>query len=98
MKIKTSTTSLTVPVFQVVRFPNDVCISSGAKNGTCYTTKVIGLIYVHLREKFSLNYQTSFQTQNYSLILLFFSEECSSKGGVNAGSCASGFGVCCTCK
>ena len=31
-------TSLTVPVFQVVRFPNDVCISSGAKNGTCYTT------------------------------------------------------------
>ena len=37
-KKKTSTTSLTVPVFQVVRFPNDVCISSGAKNGTCYTT------------------------------------------------------------
>ena len=31
-------TSLTVPVFQVVRFPNDVCIvSAGAKNGTCYT-------------------------------------------------------------
>ena len=28
----------------------------------------------------------------------FFSEECSNKGGVNAGSCASGFGVCCTCK
>ena len=27
-----------------------------------------------------------------------FSEECSSKGGSNGGSCASGFGVCCTCK
>ena len=27
-----------VPVFQVVRFPNDICIvSGGAKNGTCYT-------------------------------------------------------------
>lgn len=51
-----------LPVFQVVRFPNDGCIvSGGTKNGTCYTT-----------------------------------EECSSKGGVNGGSCASGFGVCCT--
>ena len=30
--------SLIVPVFQVVRFPNDACaISGGAKNGTCYT-------------------------------------------------------------
>ena len=27
-----------------------------------------------------------------------YSEECSNKGGVNAGSCASGFVVCCTCK
>ena len=26
------------------------------------------------------------------------SEECSNKGGTNAGSCAQGFGVCCTCK
>ena len=27
-----------VPVFQVVRFPNDICIiTGGAKNGTCYT-------------------------------------------------------------
>merc|ERR1719411_311562 len=25
-------------------------------------------------------------------------EECSSKGGTNDGSCASGFGVCCTFK
>ena len=31
-------------------------------------------------------------------MLVNFSEECSNKGGVNAGSCASGFGVCCTCK
>jgi len=51
-----------LPIFQVVKFPNDPCtISGGSKNGTCYTT-----------------------------------EECSSKGGVNAGSCASGFGTCCT--
>ena len=30
--------------------------------------------------------------------LYYFSEECSNKGGTNGGSCASGFGVCCTCK
>jgi len=52
----------TLPVFQVVRFPNEIClVTEGSKNGTCYTA-----------------------------------EECSSKNGVNAGSCASGFGVCCT--
>ena len=28
----------------------------------------------------------------------FFREECSSKGGTNDGSCASGFGVCCKRK
>ena len=28
---------------------------------------------------------------------LFFREECSNKGGTNDGSCASGYGVCCTC-
>merc|ERR1711992_98296 len=49
-----------LPVFQVVRFPNDICAGS-TRNGTCYT-----------------------------------SEECSNKGGTNDGSCASGFGVCCT--
>jgi len=49
-----------LPIFQVVKFPNDVC-SGSSYNGTCYTA-----------------------------------EECSSKGGTNAGSCASGFGVCCT--
>ena len=27
-----------VPIFQVVRFPNDICvIDGGSKNGTCYT-------------------------------------------------------------
>jgi len=48
-----------LPIFQVVKFPNDVCTGS-SRNGTCYT-----------------------------------SEECSTKGGTNDGSCASGFGVCC---
>merc|ERR1711936_964341 len=48
-----------LPIFQVVKFPNDVCKGS-SRNGTCYTK-----------------------------------EECSSKGGKNEGSCASGFGVCC---
>lgn len=47
------------PIFQVVRFPNTVCVGT-TQNGTCYTA-----------------------------------EECSSKGGANDGSCASGFGVCC---
>merc|ERR1712223_2254522 len=49
-----------LPIFQVVKFPNDIC-SGGIYNGTCYTA-----------------------------------EECSNKGGTNDGSCASGFGVCCT--
>merc|ERR1712223_1166643 len=49
-----------LPIFQVVKFPNDVCAGS-SRNGTCYTA-----------------------------------EECSSKSGANDGSCASGFGVCCT--
>merc|ERR1712156_889214 len=49
-----------LPIFQVVKFPNDVCAGS-SYNGTCYTA-----------------------------------EECSSKSGTNDGSCASGFGVCCT--
>merc|ERR1712109_358816 len=49
-----------LPIFQVVKFPNDVCAGS-SRNGTCYTA-----------------------------------EECSSKSGTNDGSCASGFGVCCT--
>jgi len=48
-----------LPIFQVVRFPNDIC-SGTSRNGTCYTA-----------------------------------EECSTKGGTNDGTCASGFGVCC---
>ena len=30
--------------------------------------------------------------------LSHYREECSNKGGTNDGSCAAGFGVCCTCK
>ena len=30
--------------------------------------------------------------------LILTEAECSSKGGVASGSCASGFGVCCVCK
>jgi len=48
-----------LPIFQVVKFPNDVCKGT-SRNGTCYTA-----------------------------------EECSTKGGTNDGTCASGFGVCC---
>merc|ERR1719464_1918735 len=50
-----------ISTFQIVRFPNDVCVGSNSRNGTCYTTA-----------------------------------ECSDKGGTSAGSCADGFGVCCT--
>ena len=28
----------------------------------------------------------------------FYRQECSDKGGTNDGSCAEGYGVCCTCK
>merc|ERR1712223_1073370 len=50
-----------ISTFQIVRFPNDVCVGSNSRNGTCYT-----------------------------------GAECSDKGGTSSGSCADGFGVCCT--
>jgi len=50
-----------ISTFQIVRFPNDVCVGSNTRNGTCYT-----------------------------------SAECSDKDGTSSGSCADGFGVCCT--
>lgn len=50
-----------ISTFQIVRFPNDACVGSNSRNGTCYT-----------------------------------SAECSDKGGASSGSCADGFGVCCT--
>ena len=34
----------------------------------------------------------------YGACSSYFSQECSSKDGTSAGSCADGFGVCCTCK
>lgn len=48
-------------IFQIVRFPNQACNTSGTTEGVCYT-----------------------------------SEECQAKGGSATGSCASGFGVCCS--
>jgi len=50
-----------ISTFQIVRFPNEVCVGTNSRNGTCYT-----------------------------------SAECSDKGGTSSGSCADGFGVCCT--
>jgi len=50
-----------ISTFQIVRFPNDPCVGSNSRNGTCYT-----------------------------------SQECSDKAGTSSGSCADGFGVCCT--
>ena len=49
-------------VFNIVKFPNDVCNSTTSNTyGVCYTAT-----------------------------------ECASLGGSSSGSCASGFGVCCT--
>lgn len=39
-----------------------------------------------------------FVALNNQCIHLSNREECSAKGGTNDGSCASGYGVCCTCK
>merc|ERR1712072_359534 len=50
-----------IGIFNVVKFPNEVCEGSGNQDGTCYTA-----------------------------------EECEARGGTNAGSCAEGYGVCCT--
>ena len=35
---------------------------------------------------------------SYLIIQIAFREECDQKGGTNDGSCAEGYGVCCTCK
>jgi len=48
-------------LFSIVKFPNDACIASTTKNGTCYTAS-----------------------------------ECETRNGANGGSCAQGYGVCCT--
>lgn len=50
-----------IGIFNVVRFPNEVCDGSNDQQGTCYTT-----------------------------------EECEDRGGESSGSCAEGYGVCCT--
>ena len=62
----------------------------------------LGLIYheflsEYLSGKMSLTVRTVYDLFMI-LIFSFYSEECSNKAGTNAGSCASGFGVCCTCK
>jgi len=48
-------------VFNVVKFPNDACTTSGYRSGVCFSAS-----------------------------------ECAAKGGVSSGTCAQGFGVCCT--
>eukprot|EP00094_Tigriopus_californicus_P013150 TCALIF_12717-PA protein Name:"Protein of unknown function" AED:0.00 eAED:0.00 QI:40/1/1/1/0.14/0.25/8/0/189 len=47
-------------IFQIVNFPNEGCVGSSSRNGTCYTP-----------------------------------DECTTRGGSPAGTCAQGFGVCC---
>ena len=39
-----------------------------------------------------------FMYSDHILITLNVSEECSEKGGKSEGSCAEGYGVCCSCK
>jgi len=48
-------------IFNIIKFPNEPCIGTGSKNGTCYTA-----------------------------------DECTTRGGTNAGACAQGYGVCCS--
>ena len=68
-----------------MKFPNDLCeVSGGGKNGTCYTAWVKKLEWPSI--------------SRITESVIYSREECSNKAGVNAGSCASGFGVCCTCK
>ena len=40
----------------------------------------------------------SYQFESCSQRVQFFSDECSTRGGTSSGSCANGYGVCCTCK
>jgi len=50
-----------IGIFNVIKFPNEVCTGTGNQDGTCYTA-----------------------------------EECEARDGTAAGSCAEGYGVCCT--
>ena len=71
-------------MFNVVTFPNEPCDSNGDKNGTCNFDNGLSVII--------------------SLIICIFcgtgytKEECSDLGGIESGTCASGFGICCICK
>lgn len=75
---------LSVSIFNIVTFPNDPC-DAGSKNGTCYTKYLTNELFKY---KYMYGQNSSFS----------FREECSNKGGTNDGSCASGYGVCCSCN
>ena len=64
--------------------------------------KLTELIWISLDLQLVLSHSHQLLTIYYhnrsGLKIILCRDECSNKGGVNIGSCASGFGVCCTCK
>ena len=81
-------------LFNVVTFKNVPCrsssttSSSGPRNGTCYTLNGMFFSWNQFHEIFR---EIDFTKKNK----MYFFLECSELGGSSAGSCASGFGVCC---
>lgn len=65
-----------------LRFPNDGCIVIGGSKNGTCYTPYV-IKYFH---------------ENISFKIICFREECTGKGGTASGTCASGFGVCCTSK
>ena len=56
--------------------------------------------WVSIQKYFSQLFDTKVEEFFLALntIKYIFREECSDKGGTNDGTCASGYGICCTCK
>ena len=60
----------------------------------CLVTESVNLFYLSM-SRFKNEACTGTGTKNGTC---YTSEECDAKGGTHEGSCADGFGVCCTCK
>ena len=85
-------------VFTIVKFPNEACNATGGNYyGTCFTaTECTALGNISLKIPTTIlhlpwRFLTLFQ---YFVLDIYFRS--SAPGGTASGTCASGFGVCCT--
>ena len=95
-----------LPIFQVIRFPVSIMylFYHEKKSRRFFIFDIFRMMAAQVQIEMVLAIQGKLQLNpNYYIgqkVMshgVFFSEECSSKGGTQDGSCASGFGVCCVC-